>query len=289
MTAHHEFRRRFVVLVVALGLLGSLLVGGRPGSGFAQEHPIRFVQLQRELIESRLRRFARENADRENSLKQIFMEAGCDGERLREQPIKRQKLPNVICALPGSTDSAIIIGAHFDHVDRGDGVVDDWSGVGLLPSLFQSLNGEPRKHTIIFAGFAAEEQGLIGSDFYVKQLPPEQAARIRVMIDLDCLGLGPTKIWLNHSDEKFANILNAVATSMKLPLGVVNADQIGDEDSTSFRKHHVPTVMLHSVTQQTIPILHSDSDNLSAIRVDDYYDSYRLIAEYLAYLDAKLD
>ena len=289
MTVHHEFRPRFVVLVVALGLLGCLLVGGHPRIGFAQEHPIRFVQLRRELIESRLRRFARENADRENSLKQIFMEAGCDGERLREQPIKRQKLPNVICALPGSTDSAIIIGAHFDHVDRGDGVVDDWSGVGLLPSLFQSLNGEPRKHTIIFAGFAAEEQGLIGSDFYVKQLPPEQGAKIRVMIDLDCLGLGPTKIWLNHSDEKFANILNAVATSMKLPLGVVNADQIGDEDSTSFRKHHVPTVVLHSVTQQTIPILHSDSDNLSAIRVDDYYDSYRLIAEYLAYLDGKLD
>ena len=223
MTVHHEFRPRFVVLVVALGLLGCLLVGGHPRIGFAQEHPIRFVQLRRELIESRLRRFARENADRENSLKQIFMEAGCDGERLREQPIKRQKLPNVICALPGSTDSAIIIGAHFDHVDRGDGVVDDWSGVGLLPSLFQSLNGEPRKHTIIFAGFAAEEQGLIGSDFYVKQLPPEQAAKIRLMIDLDCLGLGPTKIWLNHSDEKFANILNAVAASMKLPLGVVNA------------------------------------------------------------------
>jgi hypothetical protein len=41
--------------------------------------------------------------------------------------------------------------------------------------------------------------------------------------------------------------------------------------------------------QQTVPILHSDSDNLSAIRVDDYYDSYHLIPVYLAYLDGKLD
>ena len=41
--------------------------------------------------------------------------------------------------------------------------------------------------------------------------------------------------------------------------------------------------------RQTVPILHSDSDNLSAIRVDDYYDSYHLIAVYLAYLDGKLD
>jgi putative aminopeptidase FrvX len=167
--------------------------------------------------------------------------------------------------------------------------VDDWSGAVLLPGLFESLNGEPRKHTYVFIGFAAEEQGLAGSDFYVKQLAPEQIAKIRAMIDLDCLGLGPTNVWLKHSDEKLANALNTIANSMKLFVGVVNADQMGDEDSASFRKHHVPTVMLDSVTLQTLPILHSESDNLSAIRVDDYYDSYRLIAEYLAYLDGRLD
>jgi putative aminopeptidase FrvX len=284
LAVYRHLRRKCAVLAAALCLFG----GGFPQDGIAQEHPVRFIQLQQELIEGRLRRYARDNADRETSLKRIFAEAGCS-ERLSEQPVKRQKLPNVICTLPGSSDSVIVIGAHFDHVDRGDGVVDDWSGAGLLPSLFQSLNGEPRTHTFVFIGFAAEEQGLAGSDFYVKQLAPEQIAKIRVMIDLDSLGLGPTKIWLKHSDEKLSSALNAIADSMKLPLGVVNADQIGDEDSTSFRKHHVPTVMLHSVTQQTVPILHSESDNLSAIRVDNYYDSYRLITEYLAFLDTKLD
>jgi putative aminopeptidase FrvX len=289
LIAHHGDRLRLPALAVALFLFASLIEGALPRVGLAQEHPIRFIQIQRDLIESRLRRASKENADRESSLKQIFTEAGCDGERLREQPVKRQKLPNVICTMPGSSDSVIVIGAHFDHVERGEGVVDNWSGAVLLPSLFQSLNGEPRRHTIVFIGFAAEEQGLIGSDFYVKQLAPEQVAKIQVMIDLDSLGLGPTKIWLTHSDEKLANLLNAVAASIKLPLGVVNADQIGDEDSTSFRKHHVPTVMLHSVTQLTVPVLHSESDNLSAIRVDDYYDSYHLIAVYLAYLDGKLE
>jgi putative aminopeptidase FrvX len=289
LIAHHGDRLTLPALAVALFLFASLIEGALPRAGFAQEHPIRFIQVQRELIESRLRRASKENADRESSLKQIFTEAGCDGERLREQTIKRQKLPNVICTMPGSSDSVIVIGAHFDHVERGEGVVDNWSGAGLLPSLFQSLNGEPRKHTMVFIGFAAEEQGLIGSDFYVKQLAPEQVAKIQIMIDLDSLGLGPTKIWLTHSDEKLAIALNAVAASIKLPLGVVNADQIGDEDSTSFRKRHVPTVMLHSVTQQTVPVLHSESDNLSAIRVDDYYDSYHLIAVYLAYLDGKLE
>jgi putative aminopeptidase FrvX len=289
VVAHRELSRSLTRFVVALCLLVCLIVEGFLRPGFAQEHPVRFVQVQRDLIESRLRRFARENADRENSLKQIFVEAGCDGDRLREQPVKHQKLPNVICTLPGSGGSAIVIGAHFDHVEKGDGVVDNWSGAALLPSLFQSLNGDPRKHSIVFIGFAAEEQGLIGSDFYAKQLKPEQTAKIQVMIDLDSLGLGPTKIWLNHSDEQLANTLNAIAASTKLPLAVVNADQIGDEDATSFRKRHVPTIMLHSVTQPTISILHSDKDNLSAISVDDYYDSYHLLAVYLAYLDGKLN
>jgi Zn-dependent M28 family amino/carboxypeptidase len=74
-------------------------------------------------------------------------------------------MPNVIGTLPGSSDSVIVIGAHFDHVESGEGVVDHGSGAALLPSLFQSLNGEPRKHTIVFIVFAAEEQGLIGPDF----------------------------------------------------------------------------------------------------------------------------
>ena len=42
------------------------------------------------------------------------------------------------------------------------------------------------------------------------------------------------------------------------------------------------------MTDQTWSILHSPSDKMSAIKMNDYYDSYRLIAEYLAYLDDTL-
>ena len=47
--------------------------------------------------------------------------------------------------------------------------------------------------------------------------------------------------------------------------------------------------MLHSITQETLSVIHTERDTLSAIRADDYYDSYHLIAEYLAYLDARLE
>ncbi len=42
------------------------------------------------------------------------------------------------------------------------------------------------------------------------------------------------------------------------------------------------------MTQETWPILHSAKDTMSAVKIDDYYDSYRLIAAYLAYLDTYL-
>jgi predicted nucleic acid-binding Zn finger protein len=41
--------------------------------------------------------------------------------------------------------------------------------------------------------------------------------------------------------------------------------------------------------QQTAPILHSGSDNLSAIRTDGHYDCYHLFAIYLADLDDNMD
>jgi len=251
---------------------------------------MRFTQLPKDLIESRLHRFSRKNEEREITLKQMFVEAGCDGEHISEQPMKDRKQGNVICIRQGSTDSTVIIGAHFDHVDAyGLGVVDNWSGASLLPSLFESLKPYSPKHTLRFIGFAEEEQGLIGSDTYARQLTPEEIQKIGLVIDLDCLGLGPTEMWQTHSDPKMMASMKVAAQLIHVPLAIMNADQVGDDDSTSFRKRHIPTLMLHSITQETLGILHSPKDNISQVRLDDYYDSYRLIDVYLRYIDGLLD
>ena len=63
-------------------------------------------------------------------------------------------------------------------------MVDDWSGVSLLPSLFQALRGRPREHTYVFVAFGAEERGLVGSSLYVRSLAPEQKALIRAFVNL---------------------------------------------------------------------------------------------------------
>jgi hypothetical protein len=68
----------------------------------------------------------------------------------------------------------------------------------------------------------------------------------------------------------------------------VNVDRVGTTDSESFAQFKIPRITIHSVTQETWPILHSKQDALTAIHPDDYYASYHFIVAYLAFLDATL-
>jgi Zn-dependent M28 family amino/carboxypeptidase len=224
---------------------------------------------------------------REANLKRLFEEAGCRGKSLSERPLPRTDAPNVICTLPGS--GIFVVGAHFDHVRAGDGVVDNRSGASLLPSLYQSLGSMPRRHTYIFISFTDEEKGFIGSDFYARHLSREEVARIQGMIDIDTLGLGPTEIWVRDSDPRLVTQMLSVASARKLPVRGMDVDRYGNSDGQSFKRRNIPIITLHSVTAATFGILHTSKDNLSAMKLDDYYASYRLIAGYLAALDSALE
>jgi len=250
---------------------------------------IRFRLQKREVVEGRLKSFSTNNGQREALIRKWFAESGCEGSNLSEQALDRKLPPNVICVLPGETQEAIVVGAHTDKVDSyGDGVVDNWTGAVLLPSLLYSLSAQPRHHTLIFIGFSSEEKGLVGSQFYVDHLTGEQRARIEAMVNFDSLGLGPTEVWASHADRVLLHALAAVAFASKLPVTAMNVDNVGTADSESFARYQIPRITLHSVTQQTWSILHSPFDKLAAIKMNDYYDSYKLIAEFLAYLDDTL-
>lgn len=245
------------------------------------------VQIQRvpvNVIQQRLGDFSGNDSAREATLKRMFAEAGC--EDISEQPVRGLRQPNIICVVAGQGPETIVVGAHFDHVTAGSGVVDNWSGASLLPSLVESLNHAPRHHTFVFIGFAGEEQGLIGSDYYVHHLLPQQKSAIQAMINMDTLGLGPTEVWASHADPKLVALLAGVAKELNIPITAVNVDSVGTTDSESFRDKKIPALTLHSLTSQTLGVLHSSRDNLSQIKLDDYYRSYELVAAYLAVLDA---
>ena len=227
------------------------------------------------------------NEQRQLALAKLFAEAGCDGEHLSQQAVKHLKQSNVICFLPGSSARAILVGAHFDRVPGSNGVVDNWSGASLLASLYQSIKSQPRRHSYIFIGFAGEEAGEIGSHFYAQHMSQEDVAAADAMVNLDTLGLGPSRIWGSHSDKRLMEALALIAKRFDLPLGIVDVEQVGSSDSEQFAARKIPRITVHSLTRETweAKIIHTPKDKISAIRINDYYQTYNLLAAYLAFLD----
>jgi Zn-dependent M28 family amino/carboxypeptidase len=242
--------------------------------------------LVRDAVVERLNSLSPDNDERVVILKKMFQAAGC--EKLTEEAVKHEKQPNIVCVLPGQTDSIIVVGAHLDKVHDGTGAVDDWSGSAMLPSLFESLKEDARKHTYVFVAFSGEEHGLVGSDSYVQHLSKPGLNAIAAMVNLECLGTAPTEVWYTHSDRHLSELLAQTAAAVKLPISVMNVDHVGNDDSDNFRNKKIPNVTLHSLTQQTFRFLHTREDTIDKINTSFYYDSYRLAAAYLAVLDTML-
>ena len=249
----------------------------------AQE--VKFRTIPKEVVEGRLRDCPEKSAQRWRKLEEWFKAAG-GGDSLSEQPVSGYPDPNVICTLRGESDSTIIVGAHFDNGGWGHGVIDNWSGAALLPTLYESLKVVPRKHTFIFVGFAAEEEGLKGSSFYARHMTREEVARTRALVNLDCLGLGTTAVLTLSSDKMLMDMLVRVAGALKLRLGMGNLQGARwDADSFSGK---IPKITLHSITVRKGNVANSFSDNWDEVRWDEYYNSYLLAAAYLAHIDGQL-
>src|SRR5207244_9614657 len=101
------------------------------------------------------------------------------------------------------------------------------------------------------------------------------------------LGLAPAKIWSSRADKHLAGVFAAIAKQLNVKVTGVSVDQIGSSDSEQFRERKIASITIHSLTQETwnARILHTTKDRLSAMRLDDYYQTYRLLAAYVAYLD----
>ncbi len=103
-------------------------------------------------------------------------------------------LRNVIGMIPGTGDGCIIVGAHYDHLGLSaqgsvyPGADDNASGVAALCDIAKTLAAEPaRKRSIVFIAFSGEEEGMLGSLWYVEHpvLPLESTI---AMINLDTVG-----------------------------------------------------------------------------------------------------
>lgn len=116
--------------------------------------------------------------------------------------VRRFDSANVMARLPGSDpklkDEAVIYSAHHDHFGVGkpdakgdaiyNGAIDNASGCALLidSAHVWATSGVKPKRSIYFAAVAAEEQGLLGSQ-WLAQNPPIPAGKIALGINYDAI------------------------------------------------------------------------------------------------------
>jgi Zn-dependent M28 family amino/carboxypeptidase len=95
---------------------------------------------------------------------------------------------NVIAELPGkNTDNVVMAGAHLDSVIEGPGIQDNGTGSAALLELALSLSKLEPENTLRFAWWAAEEQGLVGSNDYVAGLDQAELDRIAAYLNFDMI------------------------------------------------------------------------------------------------------
>jgi membrane-associated protease RseP (regulator of RpoE activity) len=164
---------------------------------------------------------------------------------------------NVIGLLPGTdpalANEAVVIGAHYDHLGRVDGVIhpgadDNASGTATVVSLARAFAAAgATNRTLVFALFGGEELGLIGSGHYVAS-PVVPLARTVAMVNFDMVGrLGDRRIAVSGSDS--GDGLRALATGAAQKEGVtinMPGSPFGPSDHSKFYDAGVPVLFFHT-------------------------------------------
>lgn len=116
--------------------------------------------------------------------------------KTKAQPVDAH---NLVGFLEGSDpelmDEVVVLGAHFDHLGmdaRGRmaaGADDNGSGSAALLEVAEALSLAKPRRSILIAGFAGEEDGLLGA-YAMANEPPVDKGRLVAMLNMDMIGRG---------------------------------------------------------------------------------------------------
>ncbi|KAL7628026.1 Aminopeptidase Y [Parahypoxylon ruwenzoriense] len=106
-----------------------------------------------------------------------------------DSEVKQIETTNIIAqTVGGDPDNCVMLGGHSDSVAEGPGINDDGSGSLTLLEVAIQLTNFSVNNCVRFAWWAGEEEGLLGSDYYVEVLPQEENLKIRLFMDYDMMG-----------------------------------------------------------------------------------------------------
>ncbi|HKF01139.1 MAG TPA: M28 family peptidase [Candidatus Sulfotelmatobacter sp.] len=175
----------------------------------------------------------------------------------------RATVRNVLAWLPGQSDEYVIIGAHYDHLGRGNfdslapsqigqihpGADDNASGTAGVLELARLLAPQrgQLKRSILFMNFAGEELGLLGSAEWVKE-PTRPLAKAVAMINMDMIGrIRDDKVYIGGvgTGSNFKAVLEQAQKDSPFKIEY-SAGGYSSSDHTSFVSKQIPVLFFFS-------------------------------------------
>lgn len=204
---------------------------------------------------------------------------------------------NVIAYIDNKAENTVVIGAHYDHLGMGgegslyregpaihNGADDNASGVAVMLSLADSLSkkGSPKNNNYLFMAFSGEEEGLLGSNYFVKN-PTINTKKISYMLNMDMVGrLNAENTLAVHglgTSPIFKQVVLANAGKLKI---AEYESGVGPSDHTSFYLADIP--VLHFFTGQHADY-HKPTDDTEKLN----YEGMQAVSEYIFSLIKDLD
>lgn len=128
---------------------------------------------------------------------------------------------NVIAVKKGTSDKELIVCAHYDSVNIGLGVDDNASRIAVIFELAQRLQNIKTPYTIRFITFGGEEDGMMGSKYYVSQMTENDIAKTINVINIDSILAGNKKYVYGDFGSDGVIRDYAIKISQEMNLGLI--------------------------------------------------------------------
>ncbi len=223
--------------------------------------------------------------ERLEAVKKLFAQMGAKDDAITVEKFNKDKISNVIVKKKGKTDETIIVGAHYDKTDDGCGAIDNWTGIAIIAHLFKTISQIETQKSYVFVAFDQEENGLLGSDSMVKNIPKENRQQYCAMVNFDSFGFAAPMSLQGASSSKMVSVAKKLGEENKFKFfdaAIANADA----DSTSFKNRDIPAITLSGLDGNWQNYLHSRNDKLEKINMSSVYFGYRFGLLFIAKLDS---
>jgi hypothetical protein len=205
---------------------------------------------------------------------------------------------NVIAELPGTdkADEVVMLGGHLDSWHAGTGATDNAIGCAIMMEAARILaaTGARPRRTVRVALWSGEEQGLLGSQAYVREhfgtaeAPKPAFAKFAGYFNVDN-GTGRVRGWTVFGPPAAGTILREAVVSLK-DLGVLGATTTrsrnrGGTDHTSFNEAGLPGIgAIQDPIQYGSYTWHTNLDTYERIVEDDVKKSAIAVASAVYHL-----